>query len=292
MTRTSSAAVALKPVARRTAPATGRIEGASSRQWLRVSSIIVDPDVQRTLRKPWAREIAANFDPDRIRVIVVSHRADGKYYVIDGQHRLEALKLMEYGEQLVDCAVFDRRDMSDHEVKKEDARLFLELNRVLKQQPLEAFQKAVVAEDPTASAINRIVVQCGLAVSNNGAQGCVSCVAALQRVYTGSGTGRNTPDVLQSVLDTIVKAWGRGTVNFNQRIVRGLGLVFLKYGKRIDRDVFVKKLAQVQGGATGVLGNAATLSQIRHTDVAKCTASVLIDAYNKGRKEKLDGWWS
>src|SRR5262245_16085781 len=243
MTRTS--AVALKPVSRRAVPApaaSGKIEGASSRQWLRVSSILVDPDVQRSLRTPWAREIAANFDPDRIRVIVVSHRADGKYYVIDGQHRLAALKLMEYGEQLVDCAVFDRRNMADAEVKKEDARLFLELNRVLKQTPLEAFQKAVVAEDPKAIAINRVVMQANLFVSNTGAQGSVACVAALERVYGGLGTGRNTPEVLLSALDTIVKAWGRAPVNFNQRIVRGLGLVFLKYGKQLDREVFVKKL--------------------------------------------------
>jgi hypothetical protein len=291
MTRTS--AVALKPVAKRSATSTssGKIEGASTRQWLRVNSILLDPDVQRVLRKPWAREIAANFDPDRIRVIVVSHRADGRHYVIDGQHRLEALKLMEYGDQLVDCAVFDRREMSEHEVKKEDARLFIELNRVLKQQPLEKFQKAVVAEDPIAGAINRIVLQAGLAVSNSGAQGCVSCVAALERVYSGSGTGRNTPEVLIATLETIVKAWGRASVNFNQRIVRGLGLVFLKYGKQLDRETFVKKLGQVQGGATGVLGSAATLSQIRHTDVAKCTASVIVDAYNRGRKQKLDGWW-
>lgn len=287
--------MAFKPVAKRSTThavsASGRIEGASSRQWLRVNSILVDPDTQRTLRKPWAREIAANFDPDRIRVIVVSHRSDGKFYVIDGQHRLEALKLMDYGDQLVDCAVFDRRDLTEHEVKKEDARLFIELNRVLKQQPLEAFQKAVVAEDPTASAINRIVNQCDLFVANTGALGSVACVAALQRVYTGAGTGRNTPEVLTATLETIIKAWGRAPVNFNQRIVRGLGLVFLKYGKTIDREVFIKKLQFVQGGAVGVLGSAATLSQIRHTDVAKCMASVLVDAYNKGRKQKLDGWW-
>jgi hypothetical protein len=257
-----------------------------------VDSIIKDPDVQRELRKPWAREIAANFDPDRIRVIVVSLRADGHYYVVDGQHRLEALKLMEYGAQLVDCAVFDRSKMSEQDAKREDARLFLELNRVLKQQPLEAFLKAVVAEDPTANAINRVVRQCDLFIANTGAQGSVACVGALQKVYAGSGTGRNTPDVLLATLETIVRAWGRAPTNFNQGIIRGMAMVYMKYGKAIDRALFVKRLQLVQGGAVGVVHNARTLADIRHTDVSKCMASVLIDAYNKGRKQKLDGWWA
>jgi ParB-like nuclease domain len=288
----TSAVSNIKPVAKRIAPTTSdRVEGASARQWLRVSSILVDPDVQRTLRKAWAREIADNFDPDRIRVIVVSYRADGKYYVIDGQHRLAALKAMGYDNQLVDCSVFDRRHMSELEVKKEDARLFLELNRVLHQAPIEAFQKAVVAEDPTAVAINRIVVQCGLFVAAGGHQGAVAAVAALRRVYGGCGTGKNTPDVLISTLETIVSAWGRGGANFNQKILNGMGLVFIKYGKHIDRDSFVKKLSLVPGGASSVLGSAGTLSQIRHTDIAKCTASVLVDVYNRGRKDKLESWW-
>jgi hypothetical protein len=290
---TKSNAVSIKSVAKRAAPApsSDRIEGASARQWIRVGSILVDPDVQRTLLRQWSREIADNFDPDRIRVIVVSHRADGKFYVIDGQHRLDALKIMGYEDQLVDCSVFDRRHMAEPDVKRADARLFLELNRVLHHAPIEAFQKAVIAEDALAVAINRIVVGAGLFVAAGGHSGAVAAVAALRRVYGGSGTGKNTPDVLVSTLETIVQAWGRASTNFNQKILSGMGLVFIKYGKQIDRESFVKKLSLVPGGASGVMGSAGTLYQIRHTDIAKCMASVLVDTYNKGRKDKLDSWW-
>ncbi len=268
-----------------------RIEGASERKWIRVSEILIDPTVQRTLRKSWAQQIAHEFDPDRVRVIVVSHRADRKYYVIDGQHRIAALKLMGYGDQLVDCAVFDRTHMADAEVRREDAKLFLALNRVLSQKPIESFLRKITAEEPIESAIGRIVTQCGLTIAPGGHAGAIASVAALTKIYTGAGTGRNTPEALTRTLETIIKAWGREAINFNGKILSGLGLVFIRYGKQLDHDALVKRLSMVTGGAAGLIGSAGTLYSIRHTDINKCMASVIVDVYNKGRRDKLESWW-
>lgn len=257
--------------------------------WIRVKDIMVDPDVQRRLRTSWAQEIASQFDPDRMRVVVVSRRDDG-YFVIDGQHRLAALKLMGYEDQLVDCSVFDRRSRSTPEVKRDDARLFLDMNHTLAQRPIEAFLKRITAEEPVACAVNRIVIDNELHIGTFGTA-TVSCVSALEAVYRGAGTGKNTPAALSSTLSTIVKAWGKEYGNFQGKLVLGIGHVFIRYGKEIEADNLIRKLAFTPGGAAGVIGNAGTLKQIRHKPIDKCVASIVVSLYNKQRRNKLEEWW-
>lgn len=285
--------VAATKVSKMTRPAVRpeKLERTSTRRDVRVSEMHVDPVTQRKLKRSWAQEIAENFDPDRLRVIVLSLRADGKYYIVDGQHRIEALRLMGYGDQLVDCDVFDRRGMVAEDVQREDAKLFLELSKTLAQKPLRAFQLAVVAEQAVECNIDRIVKALDLAVAPGSAPGSVSAISALRRVYAGAGTGRSNPDALHRTLQVILRAWGREASNFNGKIINGLGLVQVRYGANLDQDVLVKKLAAHPGGAAGLIGSAGTLYSIRHTDIAKCMASVIVDIYNKGRKEKLEGWW-
>lgn len=65
---------------------------------LNVSDIKIDETYQRPLRDTH-KKIAANFDPNRLGTIIVSNRGTKEkpdYYVIDGQHRLEAFKILEH----------------------------------------------------------------------------------------------------------------------------------------------------------------------------------------------------
>jgi hypothetical protein len=56
---------------------------------------------QRHVSNVRVARIIANCDPAKLGLIVVNKREDGSYYVIDGQHRLAALRRM--GVELVRC---------------------------------------------------------------------------------------------------------------------------------------------------------------------------------------------
>ena len=53
---------------------------------------IVTEQYQRILNMKNVAGIVKNFDPAKLGVLVVSHRTDGTYAVLDGQHRLTALR--------------------------------------------------------------------------------------------------------------------------------------------------------------------------------------------------------
>lgn len=60
-------------------------------RWVPIAQMKVNPLAQRELNQARVDKLAANFDPEQIGTPTVNHR-DGAYYIIDGQHRIEALK--------------------------------------------------------------------------------------------------------------------------------------------------------------------------------------------------------
>ena len=66
---------------------------------------IVTEQYQRILNMKNVAGIVKNFDPAKLGVLVVSHRADGTYAVLDGQHRLTALRRLGY--DAANCIVLE-----------------------------------------------------------------------------------------------------------------------------------------------------------------------------------------
>ncbi|MDY5220460.1 MAG: DUF6551 family protein, partial [Eubacteriales bacterium] len=57
---------------------------------------IVTEEYQRVMNMRNVAGIVKHFDPAKLGVLVVSHRKDGTYAVLDGQHRLTALRKLGY----------------------------------------------------------------------------------------------------------------------------------------------------------------------------------------------------
>lgn len=75
-------------------------------RWVPISLMRTSPVAQRELNQSRVDYIAANFDPEDLGTPTVSHR-DGHFYVIDGQHRVEALKQIGWGDQQIQCWSYD-----------------------------------------------------------------------------------------------------------------------------------------------------------------------------------------
>jgi len=88
---------------------------------LPIDDIRVDFRYQRAVIRQKLLDIASRFNWEGFGAIVVMQRANGHYFVVDGQHRLEAAKLR--GDVVTVKTIVFQSDGPDHE-----ARAFLDLN--------------------------------------------------------------------------------------------------------------------------------------------------------------------
>jgi hypothetical protein len=82
-------------------------------EWIVANDIRVDTQYQRPINIAHVRKIANEFDERAFGVILVSERADGSVYVIDGQHRLAAVKSMGRGGSEIPCHVYRGLSVGD-----------------------------------------------------------------------------------------------------------------------------------------------------------------------------------
>lgn len=260
---------------------------SSTLRWVPLSEIQVDLNAQRQLRPAWVAAHEAEFDPEQIGLIVVNLRKNGKWYVIDGQHRVELLRAVGWGDQQIQCEAFEGLTQA------EEAVLFLARNDRLAVRTFDKFKVAMTAGDDVANDIDRIVSSAGLVISDQEKDGHIVAVRALQKVYNGAGiaSGKEGPAALARTLKVLKNAWGRQISTFNGTIIEGLGLVQLRYNGKLEQETLVEKLAPFSGGAPGVLGRARALRDMRGKSMSYCVAAVIVDIYNKGRKAgKVDEW--
>lgn len=70
---------------------TPRVERDARLRWVPIPKMKINPLAQREVVPAWVDHIAADFDLEQIGTPSVNSR-DGSFYIIDGQHRIEALK--------------------------------------------------------------------------------------------------------------------------------------------------------------------------------------------------------
>lgn len=258
-------------------------------EWLVVGTLSFDDRIQRPLNQSRAATIARDFNPDAVGLITVNERPDGVRAVIDGMHRVEALKLMGWESQKVECRVFKGLTL------QQEAQLFLDLNKTARVQPIVSFLRRVTAAEGIACTINDIARSFGLVIDGQPGDGHLAAVVAVERVYRGDrGMSKGThPKVLKDTLKVITDAWGPVATGLNGDIILGVGLLFHRYGKAVDSAVLTNKLASLTGGPAGLLGLGRTYRSLRGGTVAQAVAGAVVDLYNKGRRtHRLGDWWN
>lgn len=259
-------------------------------EWIRVGDIFVEPGTQRSLDEGWAQKIAALFDADLFGipalVALPTDAGSERLDVIDGQHRVKAVRLKFGPDHLILCEVI--RGVS----KARAAAIYRGRNSIRRPRPLDSFLTGVTAGDHDCVAINDLVRSLGLQVYGTSQTGCISAVATLQRIYQDERRlGVKAPGLLRRTLELALSAWGREGEAFNGDLLRGLGMVLARYGGAIELDALEKKLRTVTGGALGLLGKARGVKQNLGGSTAQGVARVVVNAYNSGRRKSLLPEW-
>lgn len=255
-----------------------RVEHTGHLRWIRVGDILVNPRAQQELRPGWANEIAANFDPDKFGYPTLSARGD-KYNAIDGQHRVAALLIMGWQDQLIQCHVHEGL------TEEEEAELFLSLNHRKAVSAFNKFRVGVTAGREEETDIERIVLANGLKITKSKAEGSVSAVSSLRKVY------KRGPVTLGRALRLANGAYG--DFGLSGEIIDGFGLLCDRYNGEIDDQTVIAKLSSTRGG----FGTLSTIANQHRKSVGKpmpdCIAAAAVDLINKGGgRRKLREWWA
>jgi hypothetical protein len=256
---------------------------------LHAKEFSVDLRVQRQLNQGRAEEMAEDFQPEALGLLVASLRADGHTYIVDGQHRMVAARLAKY-DGLLDTKLFTDLTL------QEEAALFLALNKGRAIQAIDKFKARVTQGEPQACSINKVLRAYDLHVdwANNQSLNVISAIGTLEKVYSGCGVRDEGahPDLVDKVIRTLHRAYDGANLDrstYSRTMLEGLGVFVATFGKRINYDRLVSVL---QGTVPRqIVAQTRTLRDAKVTragSLGQNAAEVIHRLYNaRGWKDKL-----
>ena len=248
---------------------------------MRADELAIHPTAQRDLIPSKLKRLETTLDLDAIGVLhAVEYPIRGrtKVWVIDGQHRLQALLNLGFGEWLVEVKI--------HTDVDNDARasaLFLKLNDRAAVSTWDKWQNELKAKAEDAINADAIVRKHKLIVSKMCGDGKVACVSAIKKLYRADqGVS------LDKTLSIVTQAWGSTAQALEGKLIEGIGHVVAKYNGTVDEPVMVTKLSK-SSPPSALLGKAKMLGEHRKVTLSRAVAELVIETYNSGRRVgKLD----
>ena len=256
----------------------GRIKRDAALRWVPINLMRVSSLAQRNINESRVEHLRVNFNPEDLGTLTVSLR-DNFYWVIDGQHRMEVLRQVGWGDQSIQCWVYEGL------TEEEEADKFLTLNDSLLVPALPKFKVGVTAGRADEVAVDEIVRSLDLVVSRDKIPGAVMAVGTLLRIYRRAGGGP-----LRRTLLIIREAYG--DEGFEAPVIDGLGLLVDRYNGQLDDDAATQALRNAHGGVAGLLNRAEHLRRSTGNAKGHCVAAAAVDILNRSAKGKrLPSWW-
>ena len=235
---------------------------------------IVTEQYQRILNMKNVAGIVKNFDPAKLGVLVVSYRADGTYAVLDGQHRLTALRQLGY--DATNCIVLEGMTIqqeADYFRRQNENKQSLRIN--------DTFNASLWAEDAESLRIKALMDKYGFRHGKSGQPMCICAIGALQRILRRFGDR-----TLELTLACIAATWPHDSTILRGEMLAGLGEFWRRYGeqltvaqfearmrKHLPLEMYQEARRRTQGK---IMPSTAFNKTIRFTMCA-----VYVSAYNK-----------
>jgi hypothetical protein len=255
-----------------------RIERTARLRWIPLNKVVTSDAAQRELKPARVDYLVAHFDAEQVGAPVVNERA-GKFYVIDGQHRMAALREVFGETHQVQCWAYVGL------TEQEEAEKFLQINNVLAVSAMDKYEIGVEAGRDIECDISRIVTACNMVVTKQNVEGGIGAVGTLRRVYT-----RNGAHTLGRTLRIIDSAWG--SAGLEAAVIDGIGLLCGRYNGELADELAVLKLRKISGGVKGFLGKAYLIKERSKQPLNQCVAAAAVDVINSGKGgKKLPNWW-
>lgn len=160
-------------------PATERFtkEMFGKEEWINISDIKIDIEVQRELQESHVDGIIRKFDPMAFGRVTVTKREDGYYYCTNGQHRVRALERMGFSQ--CPCIVIKLCSLKD------EGQNFIKINeQSAKVSNIDKYRIGVSSEVREWLLVKEALDFCGLKVATG--ENGVSCVSVIYKILNSS----------------------------------------------------------------------------------------------------------
>lgn len=230
---------------------------------------------QRPIEKSVVEHLVKEWDARLFDPITVSFR-DGKFHVVDGQHRIIALRQMNDGKHvMVACKVYSGMTY------QQEADFCFKIDKAKKRLKLSQSTNAIAESgaDAEISAIKTIVESCGFiwALREKGGNvGEITATRATINTYRQLGSAAFTR-MMRLLRDT----WHGSACSLTARVLSGLALFIKTYETEMEDKVFISQLSRVDPEEIirrGKLDFSTAKYALRF-------ARVILEKYNAQRKE-------
>ena len=237
---------------------------------VKVSDLVIDYTYQRQPLMKKVNKIAKNFDSDILGVIICSMREDGSLAVIDGSHRVHAMREKGMNDYSVNALIYFDLDIKD------EARIFAMLNQEhTKPNTTDIFKAGIVSGDEETIAINKILNSLGLIIGVGPGDNKVRAISTIRRAYRNAGD-----KVLRDTLYTIKSAYGDSSSTMRDVLISAVAIIYNRYGAKVDVSRMITTL-QKFGNPNTLIANAKSIGVNASSVTASALPFVIVNAYNQ-----------
>ncbi|MEB5757441.1 DUF6551 family protein [Mammaliicoccus sciuri] len=244
---------------------------------LLIADLKTDMRYQSPIRESQVRKIVRNFDPDKLDTITVNKRQDGTFYIIDGQHRVEALKELNIQ--------FAQANIYDNLTPEKEAEMYYGINDRPAKSPNSKAKSKLMFGEQSAIEIEQAVINAGLKIDYDKklpSDGYITAYASLESIYK-----KYNKKLLEIVLKIIKESFGTDSKNYQAFMIKGFAQFIDIYHRDVDVMNLISKLQELgyDGFIKEVNKNAAGFSTKKES-----LPLTLVEIYNKRKhaKNKLD----
>lgn len=212
-------------------------------QYCTPDQLAVDPSYQRELdqvSRALITRIAKGWDWNLFQPLVVARRSDGRLFVVDGQHRLEAARQRGDIAQLP-AVIFTPEDRTN------EAAVFVELNQARRPlTPFALWNGALAAGDATAATLQQLMREAGLTFSGAAdakkmKPGQLNNVGTIRAWHRRNGDRRT-----RAVLSALSRAFGSEVIRLGGVLFMGVAAIVIEHDERLSEHLLVDVLQRPQ----------------------------------------------
>lgn len=245
---------------------------------VKASELKIDMSYQREVNQNKVNLIVKNYNENAIGVVTLSYRENGDLYIIDGSHRVEALKIMGKGNNDLNAIVFLDLSVQD------EADLYITINENrTKPKKADLHKAGISSGNPDSVAIDAMLRSHNLSVENRPGDGVIRAIDTLYKVNSKVGINN-----LNNVIKVLKEANGTNSTAFQAEYLTAVATIIVNY-KLVNLTRLASCIASL-GDPTNVIAKAKSSSRGSTpfaNNIALCL--MIIDSYNyRLRASKLN----
>ncbi len=243
-------------------------------------SLYIDPAYQRRMDNrrsvELVRKIVEDFAWSKFQPLTVVERPDGRFPVVDGQHRATAAILHP---AIIDVPCW----IIPAPAAQEQAKVFAGVNGDRTAvSSLNLFKAALAAADPDAMQVQKVCELAGVTIAFHTAGSSKKLkpcqTMAVSTIRKGIATHGEKP--VLAALQTLVAAYPDLPGQIRAEMVSALTQVFRLYGDRIDRERLVRMLYDAP--CEKLLVAARHVRDLEGGSTETCLVKALVTRYDRG----------